>query len=79
MCALAAIGGRFGGAQRKQLMRSVDGMIEAFLEKWPVVLVSIGLALFAAACVRGAQPEWTLYIGPALMLAGVMMIIRQQN
>jgi hypothetical protein len=43
--------------------------------EWPKLLSCAGLVLFSIACVDERLPEWTLYIGPAVMLAGVLMMI----
>jgi len=44
------------------------------VRKWPKVLVGAGLFLFALACLNSARlPVEALLVGPAMMLAGVVM------
>jgi hypothetical protein len=46
---------------------------ERFLEHWPSVLILCGLLLFWVACACGENvPVETLFVGPALMLAGLV-------
>lgn len=43
------------------------------LPRWPAYLMRFGFALFAVACVASSRlPIETIYIGPALMLAGTV-------
>ena len=49
-------------------------------EYWPRILVASGLFLFALACVAGESlPVESLFVGPGMMLAGVIMIARQRR
>jgi hypothetical protein len=46
-------------------------------EYWPRILVASGLILFALACMAGESlPVESIFVGPGLMLAGVIMIAR---
>jgi hypothetical protein len=45
------------------------------LYQWPKLLVRIGLGLFCLACVDSWRlPFEALFVGPAMMVAGVAMI-----
>jgi hypothetical protein len=47
------------------------------MEYWPRTLVASGLILFALACMAGERlPVESLFVGPGMMLAGVIMIAR---
>ena len=47
------------------------------VEYWPRILVACGLILFALACMAGdSLPVESVFVGPGLMLAGVIMIAR---
>jgi hypothetical protein len=48
------------------------GFIEWLVPRWPSFLIGSGLLFFAVACVSDL-PEEALYIGPALMLAGLII------
>ena len=48
-----------------------------FVKGWPKALVLVGWILFWLAGVAGERVPWeALLLGPALMLAGVVMIVR---
>jgi hypothetical protein len=48
-----------------------------FVKGWPKALVLVGWILFWLAGVAGERvPLEALFLGPALMLAGVVMIVR---
>jgi len=48
-----------------------------FVKGWPKALVLVGWLLFWLAGVAGESVPWeALFPGPALMLAGVVMIVR---
>ena len=48
-----------------------------FVKGWPKALVLVGWILFWLAGVAGERVPWeALFPGPALMLAGVVMIVR---
>ena len=48
-----------------------------FVKGWPKALVLVGWILFWLAGVAGESVPWeALLLGPALMLAGVVMIVR---
>ena len=45
------------------------------LEGWPKFLIYAGLALFWLACMASSRlPVETVFIGPGVMLAGVLML-----
>lgn len=50
----------------------VERFIDWLVPRWPSFLIGSGLLLFAVACVSDL-PEETLYAGPALMLAGLII------
>ena len=51
-------------------------MIQWLLPRWPMILIRAGFALFAMACIESDRlPVEALFIGPALMLAGVVQTI----
>ena len=54
--------------QGHQVKRFIDGLVP----RLPSFLIGSGLLLFAVACVSDL-PEETLYAGPALMLAGLIL------
>ena len=40
--------------------------------EWPMLLVPVGLVLFALACLYSSRlPVETIWVGPAMMAAGV--------
>jgi hypothetical protein len=44
------------------------------VQKWPTLLLKTGLALFWLACINsGRLPIEALFVGPAMMVAGVTM------
>jgi len=48
-----------------------------FVKGWPKAVVLVGWILFWLAGVAGERVPWeALLLGPALMLAGVVMIVR---
>jgi len=48
-----------------------------FVKGWPKAVVLVGWILFWLAGVAGESVPWeALLLGPALMLAGVVMIVR---
>ena len=49
-------------------------------EYWPRTLVASGLILFALACMAGESlPVESIFVGPGMMLAGVIMIARDRR
>jgi hypothetical protein len=49
-------------------------------EYWPRILVASGLILFALACMAGESlPVESVFVGPGIMLAGVIMIARNRR
>jgi hypothetical protein len=45
------------------------------LEQWPRLLLYAGWVLFGAACLESARlPVEALFVGPAMMVAGAVMI-----
>jgi hypothetical protein len=50
------------------------------MEYWPRTLVASGLILFALACFAGESlPVESIFVGPGMMLAGVIMIARDRR
>jgi hypothetical protein len=48
--------------------------LERFVERWPVVLMWGGMLLFWVACLYSEWlPVETLFIGPAMAAAGIVM------
>ena len=46
------------------------------VQKWPALLLKAGLALFWLACIdSGRLPIEALFVGPAMMVAGVTMTV----
>jgi hypothetical protein len=56
-------------------MRS-DKLYAWAVQKWPGILLRIGLALFWLACINSWRlPVEALFVGPAMMVAGVIMTV----
>jgi hypothetical protein len=50
------------------------------LKRWPYLFVWAGVLLFWLACINSEHlPVEALFVGPALMLAGVIMIERDKH
>jgi hypothetical protein len=50
------------------------------IERWPHIIFWTGLLLFWLACIDSAHlPFETVLVGPALMLAGVIMMVRDKR
>jgi hypothetical protein len=50
------------------------------IKRWPQIMLWIGLFLFWLACVENAHlPFETVLVGPLLMLAGVIMMVRDKR
>jgi hypothetical protein len=47
------------------------------LPRWHTILIASGFVLFVMACVSDQLPEASLYVGPAIMLAGIIVMIRE--
>jgi hypothetical protein len=50
------------------------------VQKWPTLLLRTGLALFWLACINSWRlPIEALFVGPAMMVAGVAMTVRNKR
>jgi hypothetical protein len=57
-------------------MRHTRTPAEWILDRWPELLVWSGLVLFWAACIWSERlPLEALLVGPALMVAGVILTV----
>jgi hypothetical protein len=55
---------------------SNDKLYAWVTQKWPMLLLRAGLALFWLACLNsGRLPIEALFVGPAMMVAGVTMTV----
>ena len=51
-----------------------------FVHQWPKLLLHAGWMVFGIACLDSARlPVEALYVGPAMMVAGVAMIERNKR
>jgi len=59
---------------RSRISMSSDKLYTWTVQKWPTLLLRTGLALFGIACINsGRLPIEALFVGPAVMVAGVAM------
>jgi hypothetical protein len=51
-----------------------DRLYNWTVQKWPALLLKGGLALFWLACIDSVRlPIETIFVGPAMMVAGITM------
>jgi len=50
------------------------------LPRWPALLLRVGFALFAGACLANQRvPFECIYVGPAMMLAGTVLKVLERR
>jgi hypothetical protein len=67
---------RLNTSREEDHQEAPDRLYTWAIQKWPALLLKAGLALFWLACLNSVRlPIEALFVGPAMMVAGVTMTV----